>query len=71
MTTMKITGYNTTEYARTNRAKNGEKYKNYQKNYHRKKYNEDSQYRITILRNLRTKYYYSTDPLPCIRKLWT
>ena len=63
--------YDTTEYARKNRKKHLEKYRDYQKNYHRTKYNQDPNFKKIKLFNAKMKYYYETDPLPSIRKLWT
>tara|TARA_R110000787_G_scaffold214026_1_gene323360 strand:- start:115 stop:321 length:207 start_codon:yes stop_codon:yes gene_type:complete len=64
--------YNTTEYARRNRLKPQGllKYQEYQKNYHKKRYNTDPEYQQKKRNLEKERYYYKTDPLPCIRKLW-
>jgi|TARA_R110002050_G_scaffold37388_1_gene92879 hypothetical protein len=44
-------------------------YRAYQREYKQRRY-EDPQIRTGILKNMKNKYYYSGDPLPCIRKLF-
>ena len=46
------------------------KYKDYQREYHINYYNNNIEYKKNHLNKINMKNYYSTDPLPSIRKLW-
>tara|TARA_R110000803_G_scaffold111265_2_gene179694 strand:- start:2107 stop:2295 length:189 start_codon:yes stop_codon:yes gene_type:complete len=51
------------------RNKDPEKYRAYQRDYKARRYDNDD-IRIGLLKTAKEKYYYSVDPLPCIRKLF-
>ena len=51
------------------RNKNPSEYRAYQRSYKAKRY-ENPEIRKGLLQVAKCKYYYETDPLPCIRKLW-
>ncbi|MBP02678.1 MAG: hypothetical protein CMM25_07705 [Rhodospirillaceae bacterium] len=55
--------------SRKYRNKNPEEYRCYQREYKMKRYNVH-EIRVGLLKAAQIKYYYKSDPLPCIRKLW-
>ena len=57
------------EAAQKYRNKNPAEYRAYQRSYKMLRY-ENPEIRSSILRQAKDKYYYNTDPLPSIRKLW-
>ena len=57
------------EASRKYRNKNPSEYRAYQRNYKARRY-EDPEIRTGLLKVAWEKYYYQTDPLPSIRKLW-
>ena len=57
------------EAAQKYRNKNPAEYRAYQRSYKAQRY-ENPEIRSSILRHAKDKYYYNTDPLPSIRKLW-
>lgn len=56
-------------YSQTYRDKDPSGYRSYQRDYKSQRY-EDPKIRAQILKNAKLKYYYNSDPLPSIRKLW-
>ena len=57
------------EASRKYRNKNPAEYRAYQRTYKARRY-EDDEIRTGLLKVAKDKYYYNTDPLPSIRKLW-
>ena len=56
-------------YSRKYRNKNITNYRAYQRDYKAQRY-EDPRIRSSILKNMKLKYYYSTDPTRDIRRLF-